>query len=496
MEAGSMNPGGFNPKKSSGFKDECGVVGVWNAENASHLAFLSLYAIQHRGQESAGIVSLENQKHFSFKAMGLVGDVFNQTTLDQLPGRAAVGHVRYSTTGVNQLANTQPLTASLATGPLAVAHNGNIVNASELKTQLKSEGSIFQGTNDTEVLLHLLARSPSSDLIECLKSSLPKLIGAYSLTLLSHECLVAIRDPWGFRPLSIGTLEQNDGSLAYIIASETCAFDLIGAKFLRDVEPGEIWWVDKSGTHSLRFESKVGSVLPRQCVFEHVYFARPDSVVFGESVYQVRKRLGALLSQKDSADSFDVVIPVPDSGVPAALGYSEASGLKFELGIIRNHYVGRTFIQPLQSIRDFGVKIKLNPQTALLRDQKVVVIDDSLVRGTTSKKIISLVRAAGAREVHLRIAAPPTVSPCYYGVDTPEKDQLIAARRSVDEIRQFVGADSVKYLDIEDLKRAVSNSGERSNNKTEYCMACFGGEYPTELFGLNERPKGNIRGIE
>ena len=483
-------------ESASGFRDECGVVGVWNVEQASHVAFLSLYAIQHRGQESAGIVSLDSQLHYTHKAMGLVGDVFTSPILEQLPGSAAVGHVRYSTTGVNQLANTQPLTANLANGPLALCHNGNIVNASELKSALKLDGAIFQGTNDTEVLLHLLARSPSSDLVECLKASLPKLIGAYSLTLLSHKSLVAIRDPWGFRPLSIGTLKQSDGSTGYVIASETCAFDLIGASYLRDIEPGEIWWVDGSGVHSSEFRSIVGDVPRRHCVFEHVYFARPDSIVFGNSVYAARKRLGALLSQQDDPSEYDVVIPVPDSGTPAALGYSEASGLKFELGIIRNHYVGRTFIQPLQSIRDFGVKIKLNPQSSVLKNQRVIVIDDSLVRGTTSKKIISLVRAAGAKEVHLRIAAPPTLSPCYYGVDTPEKNQLIAAVRSKEEICDFVGADSLKYLPIEHLRAAVEDPAVLAGAETHYCMACFGGDYPTELFGLNQRPKGNLRGIE
>ncbi|MDX9732047.1 MAG: amidophosphoribosyltransferase, partial [Bdellovibrionales bacterium] len=418
---------------------------------------------------------------------GLVSEDFNDGILDTLKGSAAIGHVRYSTTGQNLMANTQPLHASLFNGPIAVAHNGNIVNAGEIRERLKAEGSIFQGTNDTEVILHLIAKHPSADLVECLKTGLAQLEGAFSITVLSHKSLIAARDPQGFRPLVLGRL----GS-AWVVASETCAFDLIGASFVREIEPGEIWWVDESGEHSIRY----GEKKPRRaCVFEHVYFARPDSVVFGQSVYGVRKRAGELLAKQDSEETgddridFDLVIPVPDSGVPAALGYSAASGKPFELGIIRNHYIGRTFIQPHQSIRDFGVKIKLNPQSAILKGKRVVVLDDSLVRGTTSKKIIALIRAAGAKEVHLRIAAPPTVSPCYYGVDTPEKSQLIASRQSREEIQHFVGADSLRYLTIQGLMEAVQ--GESGG----YCAACFDGKYPTPLYGLDLMPKGNIRGL-
>jgi amidophosphoribosyltransferase len=471
------------------WKDECGVVGIWNHQHASRIAYLSLYAIQHRGQESAGIVTLDGGTQHVHKGLGLVSDVFDDGTLDSLTGRAAIGHVRYSTTGFNQMANAQPLHSNLLNGPVALAHNGNIVNAGPVKERLKSEGSIFQGTNDTEVILHLIAKYPSSDLIECLKSGLAELEGAFSLTVLSHKSLIAARDPHGFRPLVIGKITDPSGQHGFVVASETCALDLVGAKYIREIEPGEIWWVDETGEHSVKFGV---SKAKHSCVFEHVYFARPDSIVFGESVYEVRKRAGHLLAEQDRAEGkieFDVVIPVPDSGVPAALGYSVSSGRPFELGIIRNHYIGRTFIQPHQAIRDFGVKIKLNPQSAVLNGKRVVVLDDSLVRGTTSKKIISLIRAAGAKEVHLRIAAPPTVSPCYYGVDTPEKSQLIASKQTVEEICAFVGADSLRYLSLQGLLAAVRG------DKGGYCAACFDGKYPTPLFGLDTIPKGNVRGL-
>ena len=470
--------------------DECGVFGIWNHPESARLTYLGLYAIQHRGQESAGIVSLDGEIHHSKKGLGLVADIFDEMSLSGLPGHAAVGHVRYSTTGMNSLANAQPLSAALYNGPIAVAHNGNIVNAEQLKEDLRSHGSIFQGTNDTEVLLHLIARHESADLLTCLRDALERIEGAFSLAVLGHKTLFAIRDPNGFRPLVLGHLEGGlNGQTAYVVASETCAFDLIGAKFVREIEPGEIFWVDEAGEHSVFMKRKA----PRSsCIFEHVYFARPDSVVFGESVYEVRKTAGRLLAREDLAKNnfkADIVVPVPDSGVPASIGYAQASGLPFELGIIRNHYIGRTFIQPSQSIRDFGVKIKLNPQSAVLKGKRVVVIDDSLVRGTTSKKIVNLIRAAGALEVHLRIAAPPTVGPCYYGVDTPEKSQLIANNQSLENIREFVGADSLGYLSMQGLREAVK--GESGG----FCAACFDGKYPTPLFGLDLDPKGNLRGI-
>jgi amidophosphoribosyltransferase len=459
------------------WKEECGVFGVWNHEEAARLAYLGLYAMQHRGQESAGISSLASSgQHLHHKGLGLVGDVFSDEDLRRLEGASAIGHVRYSTTGQNLLTNAQPLAANLLSGPVAVAHNGNIVNTEHLKKELQTQGAIFQGTNDTEILLHLISRNPSRDLIRCLQEALPKVVGAYSFVVLSHQALIGIRDPQGFRPLVLGRKPNARGAEALILASETCALDLIGAELIREIEPGEIFWVDQDGEHSVRFAPKAQ---PARCIFEHVYFSRPDSVVFGQSVYESRKQFGRWLA-KEAGLQADLVIPVPDGGVPAALGFSAESGIPFEFGIIRNHYVGRTFIQPHQSIRSFGVKIKLNPQAAVLKGKKVVVVDDSLVRGTTSQKIISLVRAAGASEVHLRIASPPTIGPCYYGVDTPQKKQLIAAEQSRDEICQFVGADSLAYLSLEGLFAAL---GETPNpQKKSFCAACFDGHYPTPLF--------------
>lgn len=454
------------------WRDECGVMGVWGDPEASRLAYLGLYAMQHRGQESAGIVTLKAGEHIHHKGIGLVGDVFGEDDLERLQGGVAIGHVRYSTTGQNLLTNAQPLTAQLLNGPVAVAHNGNIVNNEVLRRELKKSGAIFQGTNDTEIVLHLLSRHPSNELIVALKDAVKALEGAFSLLVLSKDKLVAVRDRFGFRPLVLGRRRREDGGWARVVASETCAFDLIGAEFEREIRPGEIFWIDETGEHS---EQLLESSRSAHCVFEHVYFARPDSVVFGQSVYGSRKSFGRQLARETAVDA-DIVIPVPDSGVAAALGYSAESGVPFELGIIRNHYVGRTFIQPHQSIRDFGVKIKLNPQAAILKGKRVIVIDDSLVRGTTSRKIVNLIRQAGASEVHLRIACPPTIGPCFYGVDTPQKSQLIASRYGVEEIRAFVGADSLAYLSIEGLFKAM----DRSHNS--FCAACFDGRYPTSLY--------------
>ncbi len=453
------------------WREECGVFGIWNHEEASRLAYLGLYAMQHRGQESAGIVSLHQAQHITHKGLGLVADVFTESELQRLQGRIAIGHVRYSTTGQNLITNAQPLAAQLFNGPVAVAHNGNITNNKALKLKLQEKGSIFQGTTDTEIILHLLAQNPSSDLLTALRESVQKVEGAFSLVVLSHDKMVAIRDPHGFRPLVLGRKKNQDGQDAVVIASESCAFDLIGATFEREIKPGEIFWVDQNGEHSEVY-AEVNQTA--HCIFEHIYFSRPDSIVFGKSVYESRKAFGAQLARETGVDA-DVVIPVPDSGVSAALGYSVASGLPFEMGIIRNHYIGRTFIQPQQSIRDFGVKIKLNPQPAVLSGKRVVVIDDSLVRGTTSKKIISLIRAAGAKEVHMRIACPPTMSSCYYGVDTPQKSQLIAAQQSKEQICDFIGADSLGYLSIEGMFSAIKESKKR------YCSACFDSQYPTNL---------------
>lgn len=455
--------------------------GIWGHSEASRMTYLGLYALQHRGQESAGIVSLdENGGHLEHKGLGLVADVFSEPDLDRLTGNAAIGHVRYSTAGENLLTNAQPLTARLYSGPVALAHNGNIVNGMALKNDLKRTGSIFQGTTDTEVLLHLIARDESLDLNHCMTQGLRLLEGAFSVVLMSHDRLIAARDVRGFRPLALGELpDPATGRTGYVISSESCAFDLIGAKFLREIEPGEILTLDEKGCHSARYHTQEKP--PRRCVFEHVYFARPDSVVFGKSVYESRKRMGRRLAQEAPVEA-DLVMPVPDSGLPAALGYAEESGLPFELGIIRNHYVGRTFIEPKQSIRNFGVKVKLNPQAAILKGKRVVVVDDSIVRGTTSKKIVTLIRQFGAKEVHLRISAPPTTGPCYYGVDTPSKDQLIAARHTVEEIRRFVGADTLSYLSHEGLAWAMNGDGAaKSCREQGFCDACFSGDYPTEI---------------
>jgi len=453
------------------FREECAVFGVWGDPEASRMTYLGLYAQQHRGQESAGIVSVVGREQLTHKGMGLVGEVFKEADLLRLRGNSAIGHVRYSTSGESDNLNIQPLHAQLFNGPVALAHNGNLVNSDKLKEDLKSHGAIFQGTSDTESILHLIARHPSNDILTCLKETLPLLEGAFSLVVLTHDKLVCARDPKGFRPLVIGRRPLGDGSFSWVVASETCAFDLIGAQLYREVKPGELVSFDENGEHVTRFAPETKKL--SKCVFEHVYFARPDSQVFGLSVYESRTRMGEILARESGVDA-DLVIPVPDSGVPAAIGFSRASGIPFELGIIRNHYIGRTFIQPSQSIRSFGVKIKLNPQSSLLKGKRVIVIDDSLVRGTTSQKIIRLVRQAGAKEVHFRIASPPTTGPCYYGVDTPKRSQLIAARQSLEEIREYIDADTLAYLSIEGMMEAVKGS------KRDFCAACFDGDYPTQ----------------
>jgi amidophosphoribosyltransferase len=466
----------------SSWKDECGVFGIWNNPEAARLTYLGMYALQHRGQESAGIVALDTtdltQLHRVHKGLGLVPDVFTEPILQSLKGSAAIGHVRYATTGGNLIANAQPLTSNLLSGPLAVAHNGNIVNSSILREALQREGAIFQGTNDTEILLHLLAKNPSNHLVTALSESLKDVIGAYSLVLLAHDRMIVARDPLGFRPLVLGQIKSSM-SHSYVVASETCALDLIGAQFVREIEPGEILEISSEGLVSKKLPAIVSETGRKsaQCVFEHVYFARPDSVVFGTSVYNSRKRFGEQLAEESPVEA-DIVIPVPDSGVPSAIGYSQKSGIPFEFGIIRNHYIGRTFIQPGQSVRDIGVKIKLNPQPEVLKGKRVIVIDDSLVRGTTSQKIINLIRLAGAKEVHLRIASPPTTGPCYYGVDTPQKSQLIASHQSLENIRQFIGADTLAYLSDAGMWKAM-----RSGPET-FCAACFNGDYPTSLKGV------------
>ncbi len=425
------------------FHDHCGVFGIFGHPEASHLAYLGLYALQHRGQESAGIVSSDGARLHM------------------------IGHVRYSTAGDTVAANAQPILINCHRGPIALCHNGNLVNADVLRQELEAAGSIFQSTSDTEVVLHLYARTHRERLDDAIAASLSKVLGAFSLLFLTPEALVAARDPWGFRPLVLGRTDR-----ATVICSETCALDLIDAEYVRDIEPGEIVSVDQDGLRSLR---PFPAERPSQCIFEQVYCARPDSVVFGRSVLESRLQLGRQLAREAPAEA-DMVVPVPDSGMGAALGYARESGILFEWGLTRNHYVGRTFIEPKQSIRAFGVKIKLNPVRNVMAGKRVVLIDDSIVRGTTSRKIVRMVRAAGAREVHLRISSPPTTGPCYYGIDTPLRSELIAAAQSVEEIRKYIGADTLGYLSQEGLQLAVGDP-----DGTRHCTACFSGRYPVAV---------------
>jgi amidophosphoribosyltransferase len=449
------------------FHDQCGIVGVYGHPDAAHLCYMGLYALQHRGQESAGIAAADGVRIRLEKGMGLVNDVFTAGRLESLVGDHAIGHVRYSTSGDTVATNAQPYLIECHRGPIAVGHNGNLVNAGILRQELEAAGSIFQSTSDTEVILHLYARSHRERLEDAIAASLYKVMGAFSLLFLTPEALVAARDPWGFRPLVLGKL-----GAATVIASETCALDLIDAVYVREVEPGEVVVIDQQGLRSFKpFPPEPTA----HCVFEHVYFARPDSLVFGRTVLESRLALGRQLAREQPADA-DVVCPVPDSGMGAALGFAQESGLPFEWGLIRNHYVGRTFIQPRQGQRSVGVKIKLNPVRHLIQGRRVVLIDDSIVRGTTSRKIVRMVREAGAREVHLRISSPPTTGPCYYGIDTPLKSELIAASNDVDEIRRFVEADSLGYLSQEGLLQAAGDAPGR-----RHCTACFSGRYPVAV---------------
>ena len=447
------------------FRDECGVFGIFGHPDAAHMTYLGLYALQHRGQESAGIaVARDGQLKLS-RAMGYVSDVFSEDVLDGLVGGAAIGHVRYSTFGDSRVVNAQPILIECAHGQIALCHNGNIVNAADLRDELVSSGSIFQTNSDTEVVLHLYARSTARTAEDAIVESVSRVRGAFSLAMLTPDGLIAVRDPYGFRPLALGRIGD-----AYVVCSETCAMDLIGATYERDIEPGEVLVIDWNGLRSYKpFAARPSA----HCVFEHVYFARPDSYVFGLSVNEVRTNLGRLLAREAAVDA-DVVIPIPDSGVCAASGYAEASEVPLRMGLIRNHYVGRTFIQPQQSIRGFKVKVKLNTVRSIIEGQRVVLVDDSIVRGTTSQKIVRMIKAAGAREVHMRISCPPTVSPCYYGIDTPHSDELIAATKSVPEIREYLGADSLAYLSLDGLNEAVGPSHSR------YCNACYTRDYPVD----------------
>jgi amidophosphoribosyltransferase len=454
------------------FKDECGIFGIYGHPEAANLTYLGLFALQHRGQESAGIACADGERMHVARAMGEVAEAFDETALATLPGHLAIGHTRYSTAGESKIENAQPFLIDCAHGQIAVAHNGNLVNAQELKTELVAGGAIFQSSSDTEVLLHLYARSKAPTVEEALVESLRQIRGAYSFALLTKNRLIAARDPSGFRPLALGRFQG-----AWIVSSETCALDLIGATYERDVEPGEVLIITEAGLRSIKpFPPQPLA----QCVFEHVYFARPDSYVFGQSVNEVRTEFGRILA-RESAVPADVVVPIPDSGVCAAIGYAEEAGLPMKMGLIRNHYVGRTFIEPQQSIRHFSVKVKLNPVRSILQGKRVILLDDSIVRGTTSRKIVKMVKAAGASEVHLRISCPPTISPCFYGVDTPSRSELIAATHTTEEIRRYLQADSLAYLSLDGLKAAVGQS--RSSG---YCTSCYTGEYPV-AFPRNER---------
>lgn len=455
------------------YREECGVVGVVDRAEAANLAYLGLYALQHRGQEGAGIASTDGEALYSHRGLGLVADVFDEEIIRQLGGRSAIGHNRYSTSGATLLRNTQPFVAEYSLGSLAVAHNGNFVNAADLRRGLENRGAIFQSNVDTEVLVHLIAQSQRQTLLERVIDAVTQVEGAYSLLFLSEEEMIAARDPHGFRPLVLGRFD--DGG--WVVASETCALDLMEAEYVREVEPGEILHFHGGEVRSMR---PFQTVARHACIFEYVYFARPDSRIFGRNVYEVRKEMGRQLAREAPAAA-DIVVPVPDSGVPAALGYAEESGIRFEMGLIRNHYVGRTFIEPTDSIRHFGVKVKLNAQREVLEGRSVVVIDDSIVRGTTSRKIVRMLRAAGAREVHFRVSAPPTIGPCYYGVDTPTYEELVANTKSLEQLREYVFADTLAYLSEKGL---YSFCGE---NRDGFCDACFTGRYPVEAAAHNER---------
>ncbi len=446
-------------------KEYCGVVGVYGSNIASKLVFLGLYALQHRGQESAGIASSNGKKIYYYKNHGLVKDVFNEQIISELKGHIAIGHNRYSTTGsTTNFSNIQPIVINYKKGQLAVVHNGNIPNAHKIRIEMEEEGHIFQSTSDSEVVLHLIAKSKKSTIEEMIIDAVKKLQGAFSIIFMTEDKLIAVRDPRGYRPLALGKLKSS-----YIVASETCAFDIVGAEYIRDIEPGEMVVIDSSGVKSIKYSEE--NTRKAYCVFELIYFSRPDSIIFGEYCDLIRRKLGAKLYEEDPIDA-DIVIPVPDSANTIALGFSQRSGIPFEMGLLRNHYVGRTFIQPHQSLRDFKVLLKFNPIKHVIEGKRVVLIDDSIVRGTTIKKLAKILRKAGAKEVHLRIGSPPIKYPCYFGMDFPSKEELIAHNMKIDEIEKFLEVDSLKYLSLEGLKEVVAEEKKQS-----YCFACFSGEY-------------------
>ncbi len=457
--------------------EECGVVAIHNHLHAAREAYLALYALQHRGQESAGIATADGHHLANIKGMGLVSEIFTDDVLAKLPGRMAIGHTRYSTTGDSALLNAQPIRVDSTKGLIAIAHNGNLVNLGNLRAGLERDGAYFQTTSDSEIIVQLIAHSHAGSLVDAIADSLSQVEGAFSIVMMTRDRIFAARDPRGFRPLSMGRIKHAEGHESIVFASETCAFDLLRAEFIRDVLPGELVMVSEDGVTSRQFATGFPQ---SSCVFEHVYFARPDSRIFGRWVQESRDQMGRQLARESGVPA-DVVVPVPDSGVTAALGYAEEARLPFRFGLIRNHYVGRTFIEPEQRVRDFGVRLKLNPVHNLLAGKRVILIDDSIIRGTTSRKIVRMVRGAGATEVHLRISCPPTISPCFYGVDTPSKRELIAANRSIEGIRQFIEADSLAYLSLEGLLASV-----RDENKTGYCTACYTGTYPTQWIDVDE----------
>ncbi|MCC2639921.1 MAG: purF [Nitrospira sp.] len=458
------------------FHDECAVFGIYGHKEAANLSYLGLYALQHRGQEASGIVSNDGEHFYIEKGQGLVADIFSQQALARLPGTMAIGHNRYSTAGGAGLKNVQPLNVNFAFGNLAVAHNGNLINSSMLRSELEAYGAIFQSTSDTEVVIHLIAHSKADTLLDRVIDSLTQVRGAFSIVFMTDQGIIAARDPHGFRPLCLGRLRD-----AWIVASESCAFDLLDAEYVREIEPGELVVLDHKGVTSYK---PFADTKPAMCVFEYVYFSRPDSRIFsGSAVYSIRKAFGRQLA-KESKVQADIVIPVPDSGVPAALGYSEGSGIPFETGLIRNHYVGRTFIEPEQSIRHFGVKVKLNAVPEVLQGKRVIVVDDSLVRGTTSRKIVKMLRHSGAKEVHMRISSPPIVSPCFYGIDTPTKKELIASSHTTEEIRKYITADSLAYLSLDGMVKAAPGTPE------QYCNACFTERYPISFTRAEELQLG------
>jgi len=459
------------------FHDECGVFGVFGHPEAANLTYLGLYALQHRGQESAGIVASTGNDLNVHRAMGEVEEIFQPSVLAKLPGSSAIGHARYSTAGDKALLNAQPILVDCNKGKIAVGHNGNLTNAGEWRRKLEHRGSIFQTNSDTEVIVHLIARSQARNFSAALGDAMNQVEGAYSLLVLTPEELYAVRDPRGFRPLVLGKIPGPEGNDTWLVASETCAFDLLNAQYVREVEPGEMLRISKAGIESIRFSPPK----PHQyCIFEHVYFSRPDSIIFGRSVNESREMLGRLLAREHPVEA-DMIVPVPDSGVPAAIGFALESKIPFRMGLIRNHYIGRTFIEPSQAIRNFGVKLKLNPVRELIAGKRVVLVDDSIVRGTTSRKLVRMVREAGAKEVHMRISCPPTISPCYYGVDTPTKEELIASAHSPAEICKSLGADSLGYLSMKGLKQAVSDT------QGNFCTSCYTGVYPTDLVQLEVR---------